>query len=245
MTDSLIRHDEGAVCTLMLNRPAQRNAIDHTMLEWLQAYVPAIAADDSIACVVLRGAGASFCAGVDLNSFTGNGAMPREARVRALDMLAALPQPVIAAVHGHCMTGGLELALMADIIVADHSARFADTHGRWGLVPGWGMSQRLPRRIGAGQAAIMSYTGRVVEAEEAHHIGLIDMVAGEGELDSVLAGLTGAIVAGSPFTVRHMKRLFRETAGMMLADGLAHERATHPGAAPDMADRVARFTTRT
>lgn len=244
MTEAVIRRDDGAICTLTLNRPEKRNAINADILLGLGQAARAIAGNENIACVILRGAGPSFCGGVDLNGFTQGHPMTREQRMHALDALAELPQPLIMAVHGVCMTGGLELALMGDIIIADRSARFADTHARWGLVPGWGMSQRLPRRVGIGAATLMSYTGRVVEAEEARGLGLVDHLVEEGGLEAAAAELAAAIAANSTFTVRHMKRLFRETDGMSLADGLAHERSTHPGAAPDMAERVNRFTAR-
>ena len=99
--------------------------------------------------MVLRGAGRSFCAGNDLEDIAaGRRSQDPHFRGKTIERLARIPQPLVAAIHGHCYTGGLELALAADLLIATETARFADTHGKWGLTPLWGMSQRLPRRVG-------------------------------------------------------------------------------------------------
>jgi len=148
---------------------------------------------------------------------------------------------VIAAVHGVCYTGGLELALACDFILADASARFADTHGKWGLVGAWGLSQRLPRRIGLSSAKHMMMTARIVEANEAKDMGLVDLLAQEGGLDVLVARFAADVLANSWHTNFSVKRLMRETDGMSLAAGLAHEHYRYPGNAPDHQERIARF----
>jgi enoyl-CoA hydratase len=158
-----------------------------------------------------------------------------------IDRLAALPQPTIAAVHGVCFTGALELALACDFVVAEAGARFADTHGKWGLVGAWGMIQRLPRRIGLPAAKRMMLTARTVEAPEAKELGLVDVLAGAGQLDAALDEFTGAILANSAHTNRHTKRILRETDAMPLAQALALEQYTYPGYASDYEERVAAF----
>ena len=132
--------------------------------------------------------------------------------------------------------------LAADFIVAEASARFADTHGKWGFVGAWGITQRLPRRIGIAAAKRMMMTARVVEAPEALAMGLIDIMAPEGELDSVMAEFMGQILANSWHTNFATKRLMLETDGMSLSEGLAHESYRYPGLAPDYKERIARFT---
>ena len=169
-------------------------------------------------------------------------AAPLVGKPVVVERLGLLPQPVIAAVHGVCLTGALELALACDFILADATARFADTHGKWGLVSQWGMSQRLPRRIGIPAAKRMMMTGRIVEAAEAHSLGLIDLLAPQGGLDELVAGFAADVLAMSWHTNLATKRLMRETDGMSLAQGLAHEHYRHPGFAPDYKERIARFS---
>lgn len=160
-----------------------------------------------------------------------------------IERLARLPQPVIAAVHGVCFTGALELALACDFIVADGSTRFADTHGQWGLVAAWGLSQRLPRRIGAAAAKRLMMSACTIDAAQAQAqaIGLIDLLAAEGGLDELVADFSAQLMANSRHINFAVKRLMRETDGMPLAEALAHERAHHPGSAPDHLERLARF----
>jgi enoyl-CoA hydratase/carnithine racemase len=242
MTARVTRHDTAGLCTLTLNRPDKLNALDTPAFEELDAQLAALeGATGQIGCVVLRGAGRGFCAGADL-SFLSSSPVPPAFKPGVVERLGRLPQPVIAAVHGVCYTGGLELALACDLIVADATARFADTHGKWGLVGAWGMSQRLPRRIGLSAAKRMMMTGRTVEAAEAQDLGLVDLLAPAGALDELLADLTGEVLANSWHTNFATKRLLRETDGMSLAEGLAHEHYRYPGFAPDYQERIARFS---
>jgi enoyl-CoA hydratase/carnithine racemase len=244
MDGRIVRSDADGVCTLTLNRPEKLNVLDTAAFEALDAHLAALEGDASVGCVVLRGAGKGFCAGADLNEVAAGGGAERPPRYKpgVIDRLQRLAKPTIAAAHGVCYTGGLELALACDFIVAEAGARFADTHGKWGFVGSWGMSQRLPRRIGLPAAKRMMFTARVVGAEEALSIGLIDMLAETGELDSMLAGFTAEICANSWFTNAETKRLLIDTDGMSLALGLAHEHFRFPGRAPDSAERIARFT---
>lgn len=240
MSERILRHDAAGLCILTLNRPDKLNALDTESFEALDAHLSAIDADDGIGCVVLRGAGRGFCAGADLTAF-GSGGKSAAFKPGVVEKLGRLRQPVIAEVHGVCFTGGLELALAADFIVAEAGARFADTHGKWGLVGAWGMSQRLPRRIGAAAAKRMMMTARIVDAAEALAIGLIDLLAPAGALDAEVQGLAEQILANSWHTNFATKRLMLETDGMSLADGLAHEHYRYPGLAPDHLDRIAAF----
>ncbi len=244
MSDGLLRENHQGLCILTLNRPDKRNALDTALFERLDAELAALEGQrETIGCVVLRGAGSGFCAGADLTAI-GSAPPPPTFKPGVIERLSQLPQPVIAQVHGHCLTGGLELALAADIIVAGASAKFADTHGRWGLVGGWGMSQRLPRRIGPSQAKLMMFTGRFVEAEEALRIGLADLCVADDRLEAEVQGLAEAILANSWHTNRETKRLLIDTEGLTLREGLAHEHYRYPGLAPDYRERIARFTKR-
>jgi enoyl-CoA hydratase/carnithine racemase len=245
ITQRVTRQDAGGACTLTLNRPAKLNALDTAAFDALNAHLDAIEKDETVGCVVLRGAGKGFCAGADLNQLgSSDNPVPLAFKPGVIERLSHLRQPVIAAVHGVCYTGGLELALACDFIIADVTARFADTHGKWGLVATWGMTQRLPRRIGLAAAKRMMMTARVLEATEANEIGLVDLIALEGKLDELLGSFVIEILANSWFSNFATKRLLSETDGMSLAQGLAHEHYRYPGRAPDHRQRIEAFTRR-
>jgi enoyl-CoA hydratase/carnithine racemase len=243
MSQRVIRDDANGICTLTLNRPDKLNALDTLAFEELDAHLHDLEKDEgTVGCVVLRGAGKGFSAGADLIALADPAKLPPPAfKPRVIERLGVLKQPVIAAVHGVCFTGALELALACDFIIADSGARFADSHGKWGLVSAWGMSQRLPRKIGPAAAKRMMMTGRVVEASEAQQLGLIDVLAPAGQLDVALQEFIAPLLANSWFTNFAVKRFMIETEGMSLAAGLAHEHYRYPGRAPDHEQRLATF----
>lgn len=237
----VLRNDREGLCTLTLNRPEKLNALDTETFRALDAHLATLESEiDRIGCVVLRGAGRAFCAGMDLEVVTRE-ADPPHFKPGVIDRLANLPQPVIVAVHGACYTGGLELALAGDFILADESARFADTHGKWGLVATWGVFQRLPRRIGTVSAKRLTMTAAVLSGSEARTIGLVDDLSAAGELDHKVDALAAQILANSWHVNFTAKRWMRETDGMPIQLALAHERATHPGHDIDYRDRLAAF----
>src|SRR5271155_2074713 len=133
MNERITRHDADGLSTLTLNRPDKLNALDTRAFEELDAHLTALERDEGIGCVVLRGAGRGFCAGADLKAI-GTDPAPLVGKPGVVERLGLLPHPLIAPVHGVCLTGALELALACDFILADATARFADTHGKWGLV---------------------------------------------------------------------------------------------------------------
>ena len=229
---------DGPIVTLTLNRADKRNALNLALWDELVAHLDTIeAAGDEIAVVVLRANGPVFCAGNDLKE-RGTELPSQFYQARIVTRLADLPQAVIVAVQGGCFTGGLELALAGDIIVAGESANFADTHGKFALVPVWGMSQRLPRRVGQWKAREMSLTGLPVSGAEAARIGLANHCVPDAELDAKVAELAAAIATQSRHSVFAYKRLYREQADLPLAAGLAHEVFNGAGVGPDFAERV-------
>jgi enoyl-CoA hydratase len=150
MAEALVlRENKNGTAFLTLNRPDKLNALTVSMFEELRAHIGQIHRDDDVRCVVISGAGKCFSAGHDLSDIASGERVPsRGWHSETLRMMERLPKPVIAAVHGHCYTGALEVALAADFILAADNAKFADTHAKWALTPVWGMSQRLPRRVG-------------------------------------------------------------------------------------------------
>ena len=243
MSNLVQREDHDGLATLTLNRPDKLNALTVAMFEELRAHVQQLAGDtERIGLVLLRGAGKCFSAGHDLADIA-HGERPPAPHFQAdtIELLADLPQPVISAVHGHCYTGALELALAGDMIVAAASAKFADTHARWALTPVWGMSQRLPRRVGLAKAQEMTYTARTYPGAEALAMGLVNWCVPAAGFDAELERFTRSILANSWFSLRANKRLYRETEGLPLRAGLSHEIHRTEGRGPDMDARIAGF----
>lgn len=236
----VVRKDHDGRATLTLNRPDKRNAINRALFRELRAHLKAIEADQAIGLLVLRGAGGNFSAGHDLKEPPHADALGwLRQETLTIERLTRLPQPVIAAVEGICYTGGLELVLAADLIVCDETARFADTHGKWGLVPGWGLSQRLPRRIGQAKALEMMLTSLPYDGRAAAAMGLASTCVVPGELDRTVDALGEAILANSWHSNAANKQLVYATDGMRLADGLDHELMRNAGFDPS--NRRAQF----
>lgn len=243
MTDLVLRKDDRGLCTLTLNRPEKMNALNVRVFTELRTHVDDLEKNfASVGCVVLKGSGRCFSAGHDLKDIAAGERPPyKNFQSETVERLAGLPQPVISAVHGHCYTGALELALAGDIIIAARSALFADTHGKWGLTPIWGMSQRLPRRVGAAKAKEMMFTSRTYTAEEAVAMGLANLCVPDERFDEEAETVARAILANSWFSNRANKRLLERTDGMPLQEGLRYEIEHSEGVAPDAAERLAGF----
>lgn len=233
------RTDDGGVTTLTLNRPDKLNAINPPLMVELREHVDALSEDTTVGCVVLTGAGRSFCAGHDLSSISsGERAPSKHFEPETIDALEQLPQPTIAKIRGHCFTGGLELALGCDLLLAADTAVLGDTHGQWGLAPIWGMSVRLPERIGVSRAKELMFTSRRVGAASAREFGLIDRVCAETELDTAVEALAREIAANSWGTNRIDKALLRSGADLSRSEALLHERSAPFGFPEDMRERL-------
>jgi enoyl-CoA hydratase len=244
--DLVTRQDNEGVAFLTLNRPQALNALSPALFVQLRNHIDAIAGQtDSVGCVVLQAEGRSFSAGNDLRAIQAGERAPSPTfQADTIVALERLPQPTIAAVQGHCYTGALELALGCDLLICSQSARFADTHGKFSMTPLWGMSQRLPRRIGPLRAKEIMFTGRVVEGAEAAAIGLANLVVPDAELHARTEQLARQIVANSWHTLRADKMLVDGSQNLGLTDGLAFERANSPGRGPDMEERLKKFATK-
>ena len=243
MGDLVLRNDENGLCSLTLNRPEKLNALNVRIFIELRSHVDDLEKKfDTIGCVVLKGSGRCFSAGHDLKDIEAGEHPPTpNFQAETIKCLANLPQPVISAVHGHCYTGALELALAGDIIVAAESALFADTHARWALTPVWGMSQRLPRRIGVAKAKEMMFTAKTYTAEEAVAMGLANMCVPDESFEEEIEALARSILENSWFSNRANKRLFENTDGMSIGDGLRYEIENNEGRGPDMKERISAF----
>ena len=239
----VLRSDSNGIATLTLNRPEALNALSPNLFVELRAHLEAIAAaPDTVGAVILRGEGRSFSAGNDIKAIQGGERAPSaHFQAETLDFIESMPQPVIASVQGHCYTGALELALACDLLICAESARFADTHGKWSMTPTWGMSQRLPRRIGPVRAKMMMFTGGPITGAQAAELGLANLCVADAGLEAKTNEVAAAVVANSWHTLRADKRLVNEGQRYTLAEGLAFERRTSPGAGPDMAERLKGF----
>lgn len=239
----VLRDDDGAVCTLTLNRPEKRNAINEALFRELGRHIEDLNAQSGdIGCIVLRGAGGTFCAGHDLSELPHpDGLDWLKVEMQTLEQLTQLRQPVIAEVQGYCFTGGLEMALAADFIIAGESAQFADTHGKWGLVPGWGLSQRLPRRVGQAKALEMMLTCRLYTGAQAEAMGLANECVPDASLGARVQEIAREIVANSWHSNAANKKLIYETDGFTLGQGLSHELLRSPGMAKDAVALMDKF----
>jgi enoyl-CoA hydratase len=243
LNNYVLREDRGALATLTLNRPDKLNALSVGLFLDLDLHIRAIGAQpDTIGAVVVRGAGRCFSAGHDLGDIeTGEETPMPHYQAHVIERLADLAQPVIMAVHGYCYTGALELALAGDLILAAESARFADTHAKWSLVPIWGLSQRLPRRVGPYKAREMMLTCRSYTGRQAEAMGLAERCVPDDQFERELADLVASIVANSWHSLRANKRLLLQTDSCSLQEGLAHEIYRSEGYGADFRERVRGF----
>lgn len=243
MTELILREDQNGIAILALNRPEKLNSLTVAMFRELRQHIVDLSRDETINCVVLRGAGKCFSAGHDLADIAEGEEVPsRGWHSETLRMMEKLPKPVIAAVHGHCYTGALEVALAADFILAADTARFGDTHAKWALTPVWGMSQRLPRRVGISTAKRLMFTADMIGADEAARIGLAEYVVPIDDFEDEIALLASKIVANSAFSHAANKHLLEATDADPLDAGLQWEVMESEGTGPDMQERIAAFT---
>lgn len=230
MADTLLKIErEGAVATFTLNRPEQLNALNAPLRRALRTAFLDLQQPGDVAVVILTGAGRAFCAGLDLKELGGETRVETEAEPGALsdtDMIRALwecPVPIIGAVNGFAITGGFELALACDLLIGSSEARFADTHARVGVVPGWGLSQRLPRAIGAARAKELSYTGNLIDAAQAEAWGLVNRVVEPDALLPTCRALAADMLSCDQPTLREIKRIIDGGVATSLAEGQALE----------------------
>lgn len=222
MSEARVRVEIGAngVATVTLARADKHNALDQPMFEGLINAAEQLASDVTVRAVVIHGEGKSFCSGLDIASFMTRPGGAEVLLVRDGSLLAnfaqrvtydwsLVPAPVIAAIHGNCFGGGLQIALGADIRLAAPNARLSILEIKWGLVPDMGITQSLPRLIPIDVAKELTFTGRIVSGSEGCDLGLITRIAD----DPLAAALTLAdeIARQSPDAVRAAKRLYNET----------------------------------
>jgi enoyl-CoA hydratase len=235
----LLSERRAGTVLLTLNRPHKLNALDRVLQTEATAALRALAQDAGVRCVILTGAGRGFCAGLDLSDFAASlrtasiargdeDTAARESQARnVFAALDALPMPVIGAINGAAFTGGFELALACDLLIAAPEARFGDTHAALSVMPGAGLSQKLSRVVGLPRAMAVSLAGQALSGEEAFRCGLVSHLVPRGELLPLAWKLALAIAALDPGIAAELKRLMKTGAALTLAEGLALEQQAH------------------
>jgi enoyl-CoA hydratase len=226
MSDTLLVETKDRIALLTLNRPSARNALSSDLLRALPEAIVAADADDSVDVIVLTGADPAFCAGLDLKELGSTGNNIRGGPSSEKEWGTPWPditKPIIGAINGAAVTGGFEIALNCDFLIASDRAKFGDTHARVGLLPGWGLSVLLPQAVGIRRAREMSLTGNFMDAEEAHSFGLVNRVVPHDELLPYTLSIASDIAGNDQRAVRALLGEYREITGSIYDDGLRIE----------------------
>ena len=228
-TDVVLYEVRGRVAVITINRPDKRNALNTQVRAGLHAAFARAAADDAVRVLVLTGAGdKAFIAGADISEFEGRTPVDQWREMGhgpVFDVPERCPKPVIAAVNGFCLGGGMEISLACDIRIASSAAKFGQPEVNLGLIPGGGGTQRLPRVVGMGAALRLILTGDMIDAAEALRLGLISEVTEPAQLMVRAMAIAETIASKSPVAVAAAKESTRAALSLPLDDGLRMERS--------------------
>ncbi|MCU0448342.1 MAG: enoyl-CoA hydratase/isomerase family protein [Bernardetiaceae bacterium] len=234
MYQEIIVSQRDGIARLVMNRPQVLNALTPNMMHELRDAAQQIANDPNVRVLVLTGTGRAFSAGVDLKNLNeqivGGQFTSEDFLHYGLDfinIIQTMPQVTIAAVNGYCYTGATELMLAFDLAIAAEEAQIGDTHTKWGLAPKWGMTQRLPQKVGINKAMELSFTAQPIGGTEAARIGLVNRAVPLANLDTEVENICKQIVGNSPQTIAGMKQLYYQGALLTLKEGLAAELDNH------------------
>lgn len=227
--DIFVQANDGIV-TITLDRPQVMNALSPRLIAELRTAIEQVAQDPTARVLIVTGAGKAFSAGADLKALATTASAGRFDPALAAQMeqdgkqiihtLQTMPQVAIAMVNGACFTGALELLMAFDLMIAADTAQFGDTHCKWGLVPRWGMSQRLPHLVGILKARELSYTAQAIDAAEAQRIGLINRVVPAEKLVEETYAWAAVIKQNSAQAIAAMKQLYEAGMHTTLREGL-------------------------
>jgi len=225
----VVTEDHGPVRHVVLNRPEKRNAMNQELLRELARELRAAAAEESVHCVVLRGEGPVFSAGVDLGemaSFAGEASVLRPFRgvfLECANLCEEMAKPVVCQIHRTCVGGALEVAIGCDLRIASSDAQLGLPEVRFGIIPDVGGSTRLPAVVGLGRAKELIMTARLIDAAEAERIGLVNRVVAPEELEQATQTLVDALLSNSPVAVGRAKRVIDAAARPALSQSLEME----------------------
>lgn len=233
MTTSLVKYSNtDGVFRVHLNRPDSLNALNRAMMKELLEVTEMASADPAVKIYILSGEGRAFSAGVDLketgaDSFgTDSGLLPMGNRY--CDLIEQMKAVTIAQVHGYCFTGALEIALMFDMMFCTDDTQFGDTHAKWAVMPRWGMTQRLARRVGLIRAKELTFRAYRVKGAEAERIGLVNRSFSSSEYEAEIEKIVNDILQNSQEAIGAIKRLYNDGWATTLTEGLAIELAADP-----------------
>ncbi len=225
MSDPILYETDGPIAIIRLNRPERRNAINEALLRGLYDSLEKATNDSAVKVIIITGEGKAFCSGLDLDCLATDNLMdPRGDGRDMVDLVAACDKPIIGAVNGYAITGGFELALNCDFLIAGQSAAFADTHARVGIQPGWGMTQLLQQAVGQRMAKQMSLTCQFITAEQALRCGLVNEVVPDAELMARVKEIAGQICAVNYDMALTVKKLIEYRNQAFHDEAMAHER---------------------
>ncbi len=250
MTETVLLAIDGPVATVTLNRPEKLNALTMEMIDALSAIAAQLDADRAVRCVILTGAGErAFCVGADINAWSALEPLDMwrtwtRRGHQVFDQWARLRQPVIAAINGHALGGGLELAAAADLRIAPASAQFGLPEASIATCPGWSGTQRLTGLLGPARVKYLALTGRRISAEEAWRIGLVQEVAGDEGVMAAAVRLARDICALAPISVQLTKQLIDASSGVGIAYALEGMAGALAGSTQDAREGLASFRER-
>ena len=225
-------HQLGPIAAIILNRPEAMNALSPLLIAELRAAMEAAAKNTEVEVVIVTGAGRAWSAGIDLkelNAGIENGTFTSDKVLKdgeaIIHLLQTMPKVTIAAVNGFCYTGAMELMMAFDIVIAAEEAQIGDTHAKWGVIPKWGMSQRLSQLVGPMKARELSFTCEPISGKEAARIGLVNKAVPLADLDDAVNEMANKILDNSRQTISAMKHLYLQGEMATLKEGLAIELA--------------------
>jgi enoyl-CoA hydratase len=225
MGNPVLMEIENEIAVITLNRPEKRNAINSELLIYFYNYLEEISNNDAIKAAILTGNGKSFCAGLDLTVIESENLFdPRNDGKDLPDLFENCKKPIIGAINGHAITGGFEIALNCDFLIASENASFADTHAKVGIHPGWGMSQLLQKAIGQPRAKQISLTCQFVSAEKALQYGLVNEIVPQSKLLPRAKQIATEMCAVNQATLKIVKDLIEYKNKATLQDALTYER---------------------
>jgi enoyl-CoA hydratase len=223
MSDQVLVQVSERVATITLNRPEARNALNRALLDELVGAMAAADANADVDVLVLTATDPVFCSGLDLKELEPGGSLDIATLTREGDPWPRLAKPMIGAINGAAVTGGLELALRCDVLIASEKATFGDTHARVGILPFWGLTIALPRAVGFRMATLMSLTGNFLDADDALRLGLVAAVVPHADLPARAHELAADITSNDQPAVRALLAAYRATAALTGADAIKAE----------------------